>query len=119
MAVPIALAPVGGSAAELAPFALQSYYDTQLNLRRSGVPQHQAEIVGLVNAGLTAATMKLAFMPSRLMRSQIENAGIGELMDAFAGKSSIKDGILNYISKFAPTTTDAKNAFMAWGSKCP
>ena len=113
MALPIVLAPVGGEAAELAPFALQSYYETQKNLRSQGVSEEDANMIGLANMGLTALTMKFAFLPSRVMRSQIEKADLSEIMDAVAGKKNVGEAITAYMQKFIPTTGDAKNAAMA------
>jgi broad specificity phosphatase PhoE len=109
----IALGTAGGSVGELSHFALPSYYETVTSLRNAGIPEDKARMVGITNMLLTAGTMKLAFMPSHIIQSQIEKAGIGELIEGLASKETAYDALVRYGRKFIPTTGDAKNAGMA------
>lgn len=102
------IASGGSSAAELTPFMLQGYHDTELQMRREGVPQNYAETAGLINAALTGITMKLGFMPAKILEGKIANIGMKELLDSKFSQQSVMD----YLQKFAPTKGDARNAFM-------
>ena len=113
LAIPMALSAVGGEVGELGSFASQSQYETYVNMRKAGVDKDAAETAGLVNAMLTAVTMKTAFLPSRIVSQQVERLSMQEVLDAVAGKGSLSDAIYNIGAKLAPTTGDAKNAFLA------
>jgi hypothetical protein len=102
------IASGGSSAAELTPFMLQGYHDTELQMRREGMPQNYAETAGLINAALTGITMKLGFMPAKILEGKIANIGMKELLDSKFSQQSVMD----YLQKFAPTKGDARNAFM-------
>jgi broad specificity phosphatase PhoE len=111
--VPMVLGGVLGEAGELGSFAMQSQYETYTSLRKAGVDKDAAETAGLVNAMLTAATMKAAFLPSRIVREQVDKLSLQEVLDAVAGKGNLKDAIYNVALKLAPTSGDARNAFLA------
>lgn len=103
------IASGGSNTAELLPFMLQGYHDTELSMRQAGIPQNYAETAGLLNAALVGVTMKLGFMPSKVLLAKMENIGMKELIEQKFSPSSVFD----YIKQFAPTKGDAKNAFMA------